>query len=107
MENKRFTKNDAGFICVNCGAEVPPLGYTSRDHCNVCLFSVHVDVFPGDREADCGGRLRPVGTSPHPRKGFEIAYKCEKCGREKKNMAARDDDMKKLIALTNPDNQIM
>jgi hypothetical protein len=49
MENKRFVKNDDFFVCVHCGKEVKPLGYTSRDHCPFCLWSVHVDVNPGDR----------------------------------------------------------
>ena len=55
METKRFTKNDSGFVCANCGREVPPLGYSSRNHCPYCLCSLHVDVNPGDRAADCGG----------------------------------------------------
>ena len=32
MEHKRFTKNDTGFVCRQCGLEVQPLGYTSRNH---------------------------------------------------------------------------
>ena len=39
METKRFSKNDSGFICEHCGREVPPLGYTSRNHCPYCLWS--------------------------------------------------------------------
>ena len=68
METKRFTKNDAGFICRNCGREVPPLGYSSRNHCPFCLCSLHVDVLPGDRAADCGGILDPVRADPDPKK---------------------------------------
>ena len=49
MEQKRFTKNDNGFICAHCGKEVEPLGYTSRNHCPFCLWSLHVDINPGDR----------------------------------------------------------
>ena len=56
MQKKRFTKNDSGFVCRNCGAEVPPLSYSSRDHCRVCLCSLHVDIDPGDRANGCGGR---------------------------------------------------
>ena len=25
-----------------------------------CLYSLHVDVEPGDRESDCGGHMEPV-----------------------------------------------
>ena len=47
---KKFTMKDEKFICENCGKEVLPLGYTARDHCNYCLYSKHLDIFPGDRE---------------------------------------------------------
>ena len=100
MEDKRFKKNDSGFICANCGNEVPPRGYSSRNHCPKCLCSLHLDIMPGDRAADCGGIMRPVRSEPDPKKGFIIIHKCEKCGAERRNKAAKDDDMKKLIRLT-------
>ena len=80
MENKRFTKNDNGFICENCGHEVLPLGYTSRNHCPKCLASKHVDVLPGDRQNTCGGVMDAIKVEPDPKKGsstrspgFELA----------------------------------
>ncbi|MBE6552448.1 MAG: RNHCP domain-containing protein [Ruminococcaceae bacterium] len=97
---RNFKKNDSGFICAHCGAEVPPLGYTSRDHCNKCLHSLHVDIIPGDRENECKGTLVPVQTLPDAKKGFIIIYKCAKCGSTVRNMAARDDDTELLIKLT-------
>ena len=57
METRRFTKNDSGFICAHCGKEVQPLGYTSRNHCPFCLWSLHLDENPGDRASDCGGQM--------------------------------------------------
>ena len=80
METKRFTKNDNAFICANCGHEVPPLKYTSRNHCPKCLCSLHLDVNPGDRASDCGGVMDPVTAEPDPKKGFIITHKCRKCG---------------------------
>ena len=100
MEDKRFKKNDSGFICANCGHEVPPLGYSSRNHCPKCLCSLHLDIMPGDRAADCGGIMRPGRSEPDPKKGFVIIHRCERCGAERRNKAANDDDMKKLIRLT-------
>ena len=50
---KRFNELDEGFICENCGKEVTPAGYTSRDHCPYCLYSKHVDINPGDRQNTC------------------------------------------------------
>ena len=60
MNTKRFTKNDNCFICENCGFEVKPLGYSSRNHCPKCLCSKHVDVMPGDRANTCGGVMEPI-----------------------------------------------
>ena len=104
MEQKRFTKNDSGFICKNCGREVTPLGYTSRNHCPYCLCSLHVDINPGDRANDCHGILRPIQTLPDPKKGYVIIHRCEKCGQTVRNKAALDgdqaDDNNLLIKLT-------
>ena len=103
-QGKRFQKNDEGFVCAHCGRTVPPLGVTSRDHCPHCLYSLHVDVFPGDRENPCRGTLRPVSALPHPKKGFIIVDRCEKCGAIVRNKAALEgdtpDDTAKLIYLT-------
>jgi DNA-directed RNA polymerase subunit RPC12/RpoP len=104
MEEKRFKKNDSGFICKNCGKEVTPLGYTSRNHCPYCLWSVHVDINPGDRANTCGGALRPIRTEPDAKKGFVVIHRCEKCGEIRRNGAAlkgnTPDNMSLLIRLT-------
>ncbi|MBQ7700362.1 MAG: RNHCP domain-containing protein [Clostridia bacterium] len=100
MEQKRFTKNDSGFICANCGAEIPPLSYSSRDHCSRCLCSLHVDINPGDRANACKGLLVPVSAEPDAKKGFIINYKCKKCGAILRCRAASDDDTELLIKLT-------
>ncbi len=100
MQQKRFKKNDSGFICKNCGADVPPLSYSSRDHCNKCLCSLHVDINPGDRANGCGGLLVPVSALPDAKKGFIINYKCKKCGAAVRCRAASDDDTELLIKLT-------
>ena len=78
MDTKRFTKNDNGFICENCGHEVLPLGYTSRNHCPKCLFSKHVDKEPGDRLESCKGLLRPIGFENNSKKGYTIVFKAGK-----------------------------
>ncbi len=45
------------FTCKVCGRLVTPEGAGSghRNHCPNCLTSLHLDVEPGDRAADCGG----------------------------------------------------
>ena len=106
IETKRFKKNDSGFVCVNCGKEVGTLKYTSRNHCPYCLFSLHVDITPGDRMNTCGGILEPVLSEPSPdlKIRYIITFKCRKCGEKIRNKAANDDDTALLIKLTNPEN---
>ncbi|MBP3370617.1 MAG: RNHCP domain-containing protein [Clostridia bacterium] len=105
MEQKRFTKNDSGFVCKNCGKEVLPMGTSSRNHCPFCLCSLHVDVNPGDRANECGGIMRPIRTEPDAKRGFVIIHKCDKCGEIRRNRAALDakeqnDNRSLLIRLT-------
>lgn len=100
METARFTKNDSGFTCVHCGREVPPLGYTSRNHCPYCLWSLHLDVNPGDRASDCGSPLEPVTAEPDPKRGYIITHRCTKCGKICRNKAAADDNVSLIIKLT-------
>ncbi len=105
METRRFTKNDSGFICTHCGKEVQPLGYTSRNHCPFCLWSLHLDENPGDRASDCGGQMEPAWAEPDPRRGYIITHRCTKCGALRRNKAANEakiqpDNITLLIKLT-------
>ena len=100
MENKLFTKLDEGFICDHCGKKVEKLGYTSRDHCPVCLYSKHVDIYPGDRSETCHGALEPIRVELNAKKGYVIVYRCKSCGAIRKNKAAEDDNMDLIIQLT-------
>ncbi len=95
-----FTKNDEEFTCENCNAKVSKLSYTSRDHCNKCLYAKHVDINPGDRLEKCQGILEPIGIENNSKKGYVIVYKCKKCGKIRKNIAAKDDNMKLIIKLS-------
>lgn len=95
-----FTKIDEEFICENCGEHVKPLGYTCRDHCNKCLYSKHVDKNPGDRLEECKGNLVPISVMDNPKKGYVIIYRCDKCGAIRKNIVAKDDNMKLIIKLS-------
>lgn len=105
METKRFVKNDAGFVCSHCGKTVEPLGSSSRNHCPFCLWSLHVDNFPGDRANPCRGGMEPIRSEPDAKHGFMIYYRCTKCGALRRNRAAVDakvqpDDVDLLIRLT-------
>jgi len=96
---KKFTVIDEGFTCKLCGADVPPLGYTSRNHCRECLCSLHLDENPGDRQSKCEGVLRPTGIV-QGKKHLQIIHKCEKCGAVKKNITAEDDDYDLIVKLS-------
>ena len=87
----RKTEN-TGFVCDHCGADVKPLTNGSyRNHCPHCLYSLHVDSMPGDRNSDCKGLMKPVGVQYHSKKGWQIVHRCQKCGIEKVNRTAPDD----------------
>ncbi len=90
----RFTRTVEDFVCDHCGREVEGDGYT--DHCPACLWSKHVDVNPGDRESECGGRMKPVRVIKG-RTGASIEYECMKCGIEKKVKAAQRDYSSALL----------
>ncbi len=96
---KTFNMLDEGFICINCGKKVEKLNYTARDHCNYCLYSVHVDINPGDRKNECKGLLIPIDIEKF-KNTYKIIYRCEKCGQIHKNIMAADDDMNKIIEIS-------
>ena len=104
MEHKRFIKNDQGFVCGHCGRSVEPLGYTSRNHCPFCLWSLHADENPGDRNSGCGALMEPIGAYPDPKKGYVIIHRCTRCQVIRKNKAAHEarnqpDDLSLIIRL--------
>lgn len=86
-----FVKNDNEFVCVNCNKRVEKLRYTSRDHCNHCLYSLHVDLFPGDRLNKCKGVLLPINVEETSKKGKVVVYRCLRCGQTVRNIVANDD----------------
>ena len=71
-------------------------GYTN--HCPVCLWSLHVDVHPGDRAADCGALMAPVGVDQRAGE-WRIMHECRACGHRKVNRVADVDDGAVLRAL--------
>lgn len=99
MYMKLFHKNDESFICENCKKDVLPLKYSSRDHCNHCLYSKHVDINPGDRLNTCKGLLIPIGIEKF-KDTYKIVYRCQKCNIVHKNIIANDDDMDKIIEIS-------
>ena len=90
---------DETFICENCNKFVNKLKYTARDHCPYCLYSKHVDIYPGDRLNHCHGLLKPIDIEKY-RNTYKIIYKCCKCNQLHKNIIADDDNMDIIINLS-------
>ena len=94
---------DEAFVCAHCGAAVAPHGRTARDHCPKCLRGLHVDVIPGDRAADCGGVLEPIGVEVRGDVTL-LRFRCRRCGADKRNLATLDgdspDDWSAIVALS-------
>lgn len=93
---RKFQRRTENFTCERCGEFVTGDGYTN--HCPACLWSKHVDVNPGDRAAECGGLMEPVGAE---QKGNEIiiVHRCVVCYHVKRNRAAPHDHFDLLIEL--------
>lgn len=91
-----------GFICQNCHKKVKPIKYggSYRNHCPYCLFSKHVDTDePGDRKSDCLGMMAPAAVFTKRTGEYVLVHKCQKCGLERYNRIAGDDDFEKVVKL--------
>jgi hypothetical protein len=99
------TDENRGFICINCSAAVKPLSNGSyRNHCPVCLCSVHVDVRLGDRANLCAGLMVPAALTYSGNKGWQIVHRCRRCGTVRSNKVAAEtdqpDDVARVAALS-------
>ncbi len=87
--SKQFQKKVEDFVCEHCRKEVKGSGFTN--HCPDCLWSKHVDIYPGDRAAVCGGMMRPIRVELEKQE-YIITHECIKCGHSKRNKMSEDDD---------------
>ncbi len=95
--SEKFKKRIENFKCDNCGYEVIGDGYTN--HCPKCLWSKHVDVFPGDRFENCLGLMRPIGFKIE--NGEEvIIQRCENCGVKRICRVSKEDDRDAILNLS-------
>ncbi len=92
-----FTRTTENFTCEKCGNFVEGNGYTN--HCPACLWSKHVDIFPGDRAGECLGLMEPTRVEKKG-KEYTIIHKCVKCGFEKPNKAVPEDDFQMLVQVS-------
>ena len=88
------------FTCKVCDRLCTPQGAGSdhRNHCPNCLSSLHVDIEPGDRAADCGGIMEPVAVWVRRGGEWAIIHRCKRCGTLSSNRVAADDNPMKLMS---------
>lgn len=99
-ERKAREKRRAGisepFKCRNCRAFIgePPTGGRQRNHCPMCLHSLHVDdKTPGDRASECRSLMRPIGVFYRPNLEQMVVHECLGCGFIRYNRVAADDNV--------------
>ncbi len=97
--SETFKRVRENFICEHCGKEVQGSGYTN--HCPACLWSKHVDVYPGDRAALCRALMEPVGVETRGN-DYVLTHRCVVCGYEQKNKIAKEDDTNTLFSFAPP-----
>jgi len=91
---RHFQRRREDFVCEVCGLAVQGTGYTN--HCPRCLWSKHVDVFPGDRAATCGGLMQPVAVEMRGQQ-YVLVHRCTRCGAVRRNKVAKADDFEALL----------
>lgn len=90
------------FTCGHCGRPIGPTvsGGHHRNHCPLCLYSLHVDDRKmGDRASVCGGLMEPVATFRRPKGEDVVVHRCQRCGLERHNRVAADDSLNVLRSL--------
>lgn len=92
--NDSFTCKVCGWIVTSDGA-----GSNHRNHCPNCLSSLHLDIEPGDRAADCGGIMDAVAVWVRKDGEWAIVHRCRRCGALSSNRVAADDNPVKLMGI--------
>lgn len=96
---KNRQEQNSGFKCSHCKQWVVIndfIGTANRNHCNICLWSKHVDVKKGDRRAECQAGMKPIGLtfrieSSHTRGEIMLIHDCMGCDKISINRIAADD----------------
>lgn len=94
---KRFTRTQEDFICIYCNYKVKGNGYTN--HCPECLYSLHVDRLPGDRQELCHGLMKPIDIISKGGYPIDIVHECKLCYSIKHNIIRDSDSTNAIIAV--------
>lgn len=92
--SEKFKRNKEDFTCEKCGLFVIGDGYTN--HCPQCLWSKHVDIYPGDRKASCGGLMRPIVIEKEG-KDTILTNECTVCLYKKRNKLSLKDNYEEVL----------
>lgn len=87
---------EQAFKCGHCKQFIgaPVSGGRQRNHCPNCLYSRHVDgKMPGDRKANCGALMQPVGLLERRNGEHVLIHRCLGCGKYDPNRMAADDNV--------------
>jgi hypothetical protein len=75
-------------------------GTAHRNHCPTCLWSRHLDDdIPGDRDAECGASMEPVGVCVRADGEWALVHRCSGCSTVHINRIAGDDNPLVLMRL--------
>lgn len=101
---KKFQKRKEDFVCQNCSKEITGDGFTN--HCTECFFSLHVDIFPGDRLEECHGQMKPIDFEVSKKGKYIIIHKCQKCGEiSKDKFREKTDDFDAFLKVVEEINK--
>jgi RNHCP domain len=97
----RRERSGTSFRCSHCHIDVPldAPGTAHRNHCPNCLWSRHLDDVPGDRAAQCGATMEPIGVTARRDGEWLLVHRCLGCGVLHLNRTAGDDNPLLLLQL--------
>ncbi len=100
------------FQCKNCERKISKekvIGTLYRNHCPHCLYSIDIDLSPGDRNSKCKGVMMPIGLTfkkegkdkyGKQRQGeLMIIHECKKCKKFSINRIAGDDNSDSILQI--------
>ncbi len=101
QRNRGHRRVPTTFRCRNCGLDVGMAapGTAHRNHCPNCLWSLHVDDVPGDRNAGCDAAMEPIGISARRNGEWALVHRCRGCREVHLNRIAGDDNALALMQL--------
>ena len=100
-QNRSAESPGPTFICEQCQQTVASqaAGTEHRNHCPRCLWSLHVDIRPGDRRSGCRGLMEPIAVWVRYNGEWAIVHRCKRCQGLRINRIAGDDNELVLISL--------